>query len=481
MNVLSYSKILTLVIFFTLLFGKANASIFNFAKQVDSIQLVYDSDALLLPGKKFEIGVFAYFKNGKVKKTWNLKNGTLMWSKFNVEVIGGTYSSGKVTVNNKLYPSKGKYIQVRVFPQKAPEMAKTLLLPLNYEENIEIVPTTEMVKAPGFNFKFKVVSTFNNGVIKDYYFKRHDLLKSKFFSFKTEGGILKSGKFYIDEDFQNILDHRANITVVSKRNPDCQHSFDINLDYKANYYLTLRGFGGTWGWGGSDGASGSNGGSGSSGGHGGDGQNGRNGENGSDGPDISVWTDLYYDSLLASNLLYVYVEDMNTGAERRYLINPDGGEFFVTSQGGSGGRGGDGGRGGSGGNGGDGAWHSKVEQDTDSTTVTKRWQDDGGDGGHGGNGGYGGCGGDGGNGGNLFLYFTNDALIYQDLIHPDSDGGSGGLGGSGGSGGSGGKGGTGNSSGSDGRSGSSGSSRRWGSSGYGGTIFFDSTDDFVSY
>lgn len=475
MKNMSLNKVLILIIIASIWCSKADASIFNFEKQIDSIQLVYDQEALRLPGKKLEIGVYAYYKNGKVKKTWNLAQGTLVWSKFRVEVIGGSYSMGKITISDKLYPSKGKYIQVRVYPKKTPEMAKTLLLPLNYEEEVEIIPTTEMIKAPGFNFKFKVVSTFDNGVKKDYNFKRRDLLKSKYFAFSTEGGELKSGKFFIEENFQNINNHRANLTVVSKRNPNCQHSFDINLDYKANYYLTLSGFSGMWGWGGSNGASGS------TGGHGGHGQNGQDGNNGSNGPDISVWTDLYYDSLLSTNLLYVYAENMWTGEEHRYLVNPDGGAFFITSQGGSGGNGGSGGSGGNGGNGADGTWHSKVIHDTDSTTITKTWQDAGGNGGDGGNGGNGGYGGDGGDGGDVFLYFTDDALPYEDIIHPDSNGGSGGMHGSGGSGGSGGKGGSGDPPGSNGRSGNSGSSGRWGSSGYGGTIFFDSTDDFVTY
>jgi hypothetical protein len=451
---------------------QSKAGLFNFTKQLDSIQLVYNQNELRLPGESFGIGVIAYFKNGKVKKTMNIEKGIMPWFRFTVDVKGGSQFMGRVRVNGELLPSVGKYVQVTVWPNKAKHLAKELLLPLNYEKNIEIVPVSKLVKAPGYGFNFKVVSTFDNGQQREYFYKSYDDL-SKTFILAVNGGNLRRDKYVIETDIRNITNHTVNLTAYSKRNPECIHSFDLQLDYKAHYNLTL------WGSSGSSGFSGSGGSSGSTGSNGGDGSNGQNGGDGSRSPDIGVWADLYFDEVLNANLLYVYAQNLWTEQEYRFLINPDGGSLSVATRGGSGGNGGSGGSGGNGGNGADGATHSRVDKLTDSTSVTVTWQDPGGNGGHGGNGGYGGHGGDGGNGGDIYLYFTDDALDYQNLIHPVSDGGSSGLGGSGGFGGSGGSGGSGSPGGSSGSSGGSGSSGSSGWSGGNGDIFQDYTDEFV--
>ncbi|MBN1924242.1 MAG: hypothetical protein JW798_00270 [Prolixibacteraceae bacterium] len=453
------------------------AFIFNFTRNIDSIQLIYNDQELRLPGKSFEIGAIVYYKKGKVRKTWNLEEGFLPWFSFNVEVKGGRHFLNKIIINEKLVPSAGKYISVKVWPGKAKDLAKTLLLPLNYEKQIEIVPTSDVTKAPGYSFHYKIIATYDNDIVEEFR-NRNWITDTSRFSLRFNGGRVKWGQFIIESDIRKIENHQVDFTAISKLNPECTYTLGIDLDYIANYKLVLSGAGGSWG------GSGFSGSSGLSGNDGSDGEDGSNGSDGGRGPDIGVWTDLYFDSLLQMDLLYVYAENLFNKAEYRCLVNPNGGKITVVSRGGAGGDGGSGGSGGSGGKGSDGEWHSVTTQVNDSTEVTKRWQDKGENGGNGGDGGNGGNGGDGGDGGDVYLYFTQDALPFQHLIIPLSEGGSGGSSGSSGSGGSAGTGGTGDPSGSSGSSGNSGWSGNSGSRGIPGYIYIDTTNmivDMIEY
>jgi hypothetical protein len=242
---------------------------------------------------------------------------------------------------------------------------------------------------------------------------------------------------------------------------------------------------------------------------------------------VGVWADLYFDSILNCNLLYIYAKNLWSGEEKFMLINPDGGHLELNANGGSGGRGGDGGNGGNGGRGLDGeVWFEtvvveKIEKQPQSQTVTKKEKrqvtdadgntteievdvvttetvyvdvvvqenetirhegpgQNGGDGGHGGGGGFGGPGGD---GGYIYFYFTDDAEPYEYLFTVKNRGGSGGFHGSAGIGGSGGSGGNGNPPGARGMNGAFGPSPVGitASSGYNGKIFKDKTEEFFFY
>lgn len=470
---LKFPILLIVILLLTFRFESVSAGWFGHKSKIDSIQIFYDTLQLRLPGESFKIGATAYLKNGKIKQTNSLYGGNWSWSHCKIEVTGGEFRSGLVKINSRLCPSYGKYILVKVYPNEEPQLAKELLLPLHYDTRIKLIGDAQMVKAPGFSFPFMLRTTFNNGQQRDYSRKsKYNMFED--YDFFVNGGFLKGSRFAIESDFENLPDHEIRLEVISRRNPECSDLLTVALDYKAPYLLTWSGSDGFSGWSGSNGSDGS---SGDDGGHGGDGSDG---EYGDDGPDIGVWTDLYFDSLLVRPMLYVYAENFRTGRSRKYLINPDGGSLKVVSMGGDGGSGGSGGRGGNGGRGADGETHSQTEV-KDSVNVTVTWQDPGKNGGDGGCGGNGGDGGDGGNGGNVFLYFTADAQPFSHLVTGHSISGSGGISGSSGWGGSGGSGGSGSpsgSSGSSGRSGSSGSSGWWGSR---GQIFYDETEEFFEY
>lgn len=487
--------------------------------KMDSIQVVYDEQQLILPGEPFQLGVISYYRNGKIKKTVGLSGGSVWWWRYKVDVSGGTDFSGRILVNKELMPSKGKYIGIKVYPRKQPELVKALLVPLNYETKIEYRPTSGFDKAPGSQIKGELLTEFNNGQTRICSDLRNSQEAGNF-RFSGEGGVWKNGKFTIDPDFTQIEQHRSALIVNSLRNESVVDTFSVELDYKHTYNLYFGGHSGTPGFPGADGIAGS------AGNHGSHGLPGQDGEYGSDGPEVGVWADLYRDSVLNCNLLYVYAQNLWSGEEFRYLINPEGGKLNVSSLGGAGGFGGMGGNGGAGGAGVEGEkWIEKhiekrivqepvvrkttrkekqkrtdsegkeyeVEVDvevTETVYVNKEIdvevevvkQGPGGDGGHGGWGGPGGLGGPGGYGGDITLYFTDDAMPYRYLITARSEGGSGGMHGSGGSGGFGGSGGYGNPNGNSGQNGQSGPSAiGWADSGRSGQIRIMPTEEFFQY
>lgn len=508
------------VLVYLLLMGlSSTVSAVSFNSKPDSIQLVFDDQQLVLPGESFQIGITSFYKKGKVRKTVGLSGGSVWWWRYKVEVSGGTNFSGRISVNGELVPSKGKYIGIKAYPRKQPELAKELLLPLNYETKIEYRPTIGFDKAPGSQIKGELFTKFNNGQTRICSDLRNSR-ESENFQFSGQGGLWKNGRFTIEPDFTKIEEHRAALIVNSLRNKSVADTFSVLLDYKHAYKLNLYGSSG------SPGISGMSGSKGSAGNNGYHGQAGQDGESGSDGPEMGVWADLYRDSVLNCDLLYVYTQNLWTGEEFRYLINPDGGKLDVSSNGGSGGFGGSGGNGGSGGDGVEGQkWIEKhIEKQIIKRPVTKKVmrkekkkrtdaegkeyevevdvevtetvyvdevidieievvkQGPGGDGGNGGWGGPGGFGAPGGYGGNITLYFTPDAMPYQHLIIARSEGGSGGMHGSGGSGGSGGRGGYGNPNGNSGSSGQSGpEAMGWADSGGSGQIKISSTEEFFFY
>ncbi len=493
------------------------AYVYASSQKIDSIQIVFDNQQLVLPGENFKIGILTFYKNGKISKTRGMKDGSTLWWNFKVEVTGGTFNSGLISVYEQPDLSVQNSVIIKAYPRKQPELAKGIAIPLNYETSIRFRPTTQFDKAPGSQFKGELAVVFDNGIQRIY-----QNLQSKkeagLYKFSGKGGTWKNGKFTIETDIRKIDWHTASLTVSSLRNQSIADTFQVILDYKHNYKLNFSGSSGLPGF---SGTSGSNGGSSM---NGSDGQNGQSGEYGSDGPDIGIWADLYYDSILNCELLYVFAQDLNSDKEYRFLLNPDGGSIHVSSTGGSGGFGGTGGDGGAGGDGQAGkTWTethtekqtvSKIEKRTvikkqkktiinsegkeeeievdvpveeDVTVyvvvdveVSVTVQGRGEDGGNGGWGGAGGFGGEGGYGGNITLYLTEDAKPYQNLILPESNGGTGGRHGSSGRGGRGGYGGTGNPSGYNGTQGNDGPyAIGWAGSGGNGSIRIESTDEFM--
>jgi len=258
---------------------------FPFSRKVDSIQIEFDEEQLILPGESFRIGATSFSKKGKVKSTTGLMGGSVWWWKYKVEVAGGTHAGGRIAVNERLVPSRGKYIGLKVYPRKQPELIKEMLLPLNYETKIIYKPTNEFDKAPGSQIRGELYTEFDNGVSRVCENLRSSR-ESDYFQFTPHGGSWENGKFTIDPNFMNIDDHRASLIVNSLRNKSLSDACAVLLDYRHTYDLKVNGSPGFSGF------SGANGSSGSHGGNGYDGQDGQNGEHGDDVPELGVWVDL---------------------------------------------------------------------------------------------------------------------------------------------------------------------------------------------
>lgn len=488
-----------------------------FGFKPDSIQILVNQSQLKLPGESFEIGVVSYHKKGKIRRTTGYAGGNVFWFNYKVEVIGGDHRNGSVYVNHSLVPSKGKYIMIRIYPRKKLHLLKTVLLPLNYETELEFNPANDFKKAPGCVIKGVLFYKFDNGMYRSIKnFDHGD--EAKMFHLSGDGGQWEKGKFIITTDFLSISDHRVTVDFYSLRNPSAETHYSFILDYKNSYVLSFSGASGIFGM------SGNSGDYGLSGRNGGHGTHGEDGSHGYDGPNIGAWVDSYYDTILKTNLLYVYTRNFDRKSENFYLINPDGGSLTIISSGGNGGSGGVGGDGGNGGNGNDGPrwvetkYEKKIVQKQVPETIKKkvkktRTNSEGkteeyeqeieevvmktidveeiieikiehqGPGENGGNGGFGGDGGNGGNGGwggNIELYFTEDAMAYRSVIHVKNPGGSGGYAGSGGSGGSGGNGGRGCPSGINGSSGYNGFAGLHGVNGRDGMVTISTTCDFFA-
>lgn len=428
---------------------------------IASLDMYLDSTFLRLPGYNFPIALVINSEKN-VLYTKGLGGGKVRWSNFNVRVKGGSFSNGKIYVSDKLLP--GDYVEVIAISKAHPTIKISRLIRLNYINDMNLYSLGTFPKIPGERFNFGIKVRYDNGCKENITSWSHNykLINSLKLEFRTSGGEVKSNRFIIDSEIDNINAHTISLVTSTPRSPYISDSLSILLDYKGNYTHHVVGGSGFSGNSGFDGSSGTSGSSSQCGSSGTSGSSGQPGDNGHSGYDLDVFCDAYFDSILQAELLYLEVEALQSHHIKKYLINPEGGSIDIISSGGSGGTGGRGGNGGLGGSGGSGTTHTREIRDTTGVKY-ETYQDPGGCGGNGGHGGDGGYGGNGGRGGDIFIYYTPKAEKYLSCIHAESRGGQVGSGGFGGSGGSGGTGGS-----PGGSSGSSGSSGSTGDSGYEG-------------
>ena len=440
-------------------------------KQISSLELCYDSDILRIPDHTLKIGITAYLNDGRKISTKGLLDGSLTWRNFRLEVDGGRFFNGKIKIKDDRAYRKGDNILVKIYDRHTDSLLCIQSIPYNFETDIEVIAKGNYRKAPGNKIDIGIRTYYDNLMHTDLWPRNNNKLEDDFLV-TVNGGYIQRGNFIIYDDPFKIDNHTVSFQACLTTNASINNTFELVMDYRDNYKRTISSFSGSSGFFGSDGSSG---GTGQNGGHGG---HGRRGEDGDRGPDLNLFADVYFDTIINEELMYVRVENMRTNQVHNYLINTDGGDLTIASRGGDGGSGGNGGRGGNGGNGRDGEYRYYQEKINDSTYVTKKEQLPGGNGGHGGCGGDGGDGGYGGDGGDLYIHYTSYAKPYLYLINARSIPGSGGSAGWGGSGGSGGTGGSGNPSGCSGSSGSSGHSGISGNDGFSGYIeYIEVTSD----
>lgn len=434
-------------------------------------------DVLKLPGTRFKTGFVVFTSDNQVFRTTGHLKGSLSWKNFDITLQNAKLGNAKITIDNT-EANNFKYIPLQISSKYQPEKIFRDTIWMNYEKNLLIYPLNTFKKIPGSRVKLGAKVTYDND--KQLTYESGASLKKmlKDYEIFPKGGTFIDGEFRVSENIFDNQDHTPGLMIQLKKDTNIYDIFDFRLDYREAYKYNGSGRSGMFG---SSGFSGSSGATGEHGRHGEDGENGRHGDHAND---IDVYADVYYDSILQTKLIKLFVDDISNNTQHYYYINPDGGNITVFATGGNGGSGGSGGNGGKGGTGYTGEFYTDyvkeviIKKDTAGKEIRHEVlipvtrQRKGGDGGFGGEGGYGGIGGDGGNGGYVIVYFTAEMKNYLNLIKVQVNGGSGGWGGSGGTGGSGGSGGAGNPPGRNGRSGMNGLNGPGGHNGSPGRIEF---------
>lgn len=432
---------------------------------IKSLVVRYDPSVLRIPGNSLPFGISALMQNGDVYNTKGYLNGELRWINFKIEVDGGSVFLGDLHFDQTAKPLKNNGITVRIYSRKSKELLHEQQIMYNYPIDIELYPKNEFDYAPKNRIVLGMDVQYNNGAVisEDIV----GLTNPKNVYLSVSGGFYNLGAINIEPDPFKIVNHTVEIVGLSPQNPEVSDTLRFLLDYRTTYkksYTVSHGANGVNGMAGSNGSSVNC--------HGEDGGHGQRGQNGYNGVELDMFVDVYYDTIINQELLYVEIKDLWSGDIDRFLINTDGGSLYVSNKGGNGGNGGNGGSGGAGINGKDGEWFEEKTTNKDGDTTINKYRGAGETGGDGGRGGDGGDGGFGGQGGYVTITFTKAADWYQHLITIYNSGGEGGHGGSYGHGGSGGKGGAGSPQGEDGRSGWNG---RSGDNGYDGARGFINT------
>ncbi|MBN2350149.1 MAG: hypothetical protein JXJ22_15020 [Bacteroidales bacterium] len=436
------------------------------AGKIEQLVVRYDPSVLRIPGNKLPISISVVLKNGSVTNTRGYLDGTCKWRNFKLEVDGGSFFNGRILISKNLEGLPGEELMVHVYHRKSGQLLKSQAIPLNYETKLYLMPVNDFRKAPGNKVDLVIKTEYNNGSTTEFNPYSNRSVEKKYTYF-TSGAEMLFGNLRINDDPFSINKHTITLMTYLKKNLSVGDTLNITLDYRDDFKSAFYGFSGFNGFSGTSGNSGS---AGQDGGHGGYGECG---DFGSQGPDLEVFADVYFDTIIHEELLYIEIKRLSSGDIRKYLVNTDGGFITICSYGGDGGDGGDGGVGGDGGDGYDGDMVTETIHINDSTTEVFTYQLPGGPGGNGGDGGQAGDGGDGGRGGDIYIVYTQYAKPHLHLIQAYSRGGDGGDGGRGGSEGDTGSGGSGDPSGSSGYSGRSGSDGYDGWDGSDGEVYWE--------
>ncbi|HTR29227.1 MAG TPA: hypothetical protein VMH27_08150 [Puia sp.] len=406
-------------------------------------RLHYDHRALRIPGRSIPIGITIRTAKGNTTKTKGYLNGDQGWSKYKVEVQGGSFSNGKIRIAKSDQYHKGDSLTVSIYTRKwflggKSKWLLTRKIPYDYEDSISVLTTGNVGRAPGDHVQFGIRTWYDNRQFTDTWASKKKTLNGFIFAWNGTHLSRSKGDLTIEVDPEKIDNDEVGLTAILAKDTAIRDSLKIRLDYIAAYQCNIAAAG--------------------------------------DGHDLRVSADVYDDTLIHARLLRIAVNDSLGKKTYHYRVNTNGGTLVITSKGGDGA----GGRNGFDGNPGirgiDGPISIDVGTTTapDGTTQTTATttQGPGGDGGRGGDGENGEDGANGGNGGNIYVRYTPAVTPYLHLIKALSIPGQGGLGGRGGDGGTGGPGGSGNPSGNSGPNGMSGRSGFDGTAGHQGKVVF---------
>lgn len=405
-------------------------------------RLQYDPAQLRIAGRSLPIGILNVSTKGAPTATKGFLGGSDDWSKYTLEVDGGSFSNGAIGIGSTKGYKKGDSITVNVYTRKWFLGKKNWLLtqriPYDYEDSISILTSGNLGKAPGAHMRFGVRTWYDNKMFVDQWFPVKK--KDEDFRFEFEGSKISASKgdLKIDNDPAKIKGDKVRLIAILANQPSIRDTLPVTLDYVAAYQCKLQSTG--------------------------------------IGHDLNVMADVYFDTLINARLMKILVTDRTDKKIYNYLINTAGGSITISSKGADGYDGRSGWDGLAGLNGSDGVYSTNVQTVTaaDGTTqsITTTVQGPGGNGANGGDGDNGSDGGNGSNGGNIVVSYTPAAAQFLAMIKGLSIPGKGGAGGRAGQGGAGGTGGTGNPPGNTGFRGNDGHSGFYGTGGKPGKVSF---------
>lgn len=99
--------------------------------KVNAIRIFIPDTVTAYPGASFPIGVIAV-TNHKELKTRGICNGYVNWNSYSVQVEGGSFDKGIVTVNANPQLSNGN-LKISITPNASPGLKQEIKLPLSYK------------------------------------------------------------------------------------------------------------------------------------------------------------------------------------------------------------------------------------------------------------------------------------------------------------------------------------------------------------
>ena len=109
-------------------------SLFAFSagkKDLVELKIIPEENHLAYPGATFKIEVEGKNKKGKLKETANLIKNNLSWNSLEINVDGGSFEKGTITIDRDFYLKKLTRVTIVVSDKKNPNVKDTYAFELN--------------------------------------------------------------------------------------------------------------------------------------------------------------------------------------------------------------------------------------------------------------------------------------------------------------------------------------------------------------
>lgn len=101
-------------------------------KDIKSIEIKTENTEKLSPGSRFQVGASTTLYNGKTKATKEIYDGNLNWKKLKVDVVGGSFKDGYITVSDDVLKLKDHKVTVIVSDAEKNKVSESLSVTLNF-------------------------------------------------------------------------------------------------------------------------------------------------------------------------------------------------------------------------------------------------------------------------------------------------------------------------------------------------------------